>query len=127
MTEIWVHRRVGAWASALAAAIGVATMLLLVTGEEAPASKPAAATASKTANVGIVNFAFRPGTLNVSKGTKVVFSNTSNRAHTATRAGSFDTGRIKPGRSASVRFGQKGTFRYHCKIHPEMRGKVVVG
>jgi plastocyanin len=26
-----------------------------------------------------------------------------------------------------VRFNQKGTFRYHCKIHPFMRGKIVVG
>jgi len=105
-------------------AIGVALMLIFTGSQGAPAP----ATASKTANVGIVNFAFRPGTLNVSKGTKVVFSNSSSNFHTATRSGSFDTKRIEPGGSASVRFGQKGTFRYHCKIHPEqMRAKVVVG
>lgn len=114
-------------ASAVAASIGAIVLFLLMTGWEAPASGSAVATASRTAKVSIVNFAFRPRTLKVGRGTKVVFSNTANRAHTATRAGSFDTGRIKSGRSVSVRFEQKGTFRYHCKIHPEMRGKVVVG
>jgi plastocyanin len=26
-----------------------------------------------------------------------------------------------------VRFTQKGTFAYHCTIHPFMHGKIVVG
>ena len=43
-----------------------------------------------------------------------------------TRAGSFDTGRIKPGKSVTVRFAQTGTFAYHCTIHSFMHGKVVV-
>ena len=47
-------------------------------------------------------------------------------AHTATDKGAFDTGRIKPGHSVSVRFGHKGTFSYHCSIHPFMHGKIVV-
>ena len=66
-------------------------------------------------------------TLEVAKGTKVVFSNSSATAHTATDKGAFDSGRIKPGRSFAVRFKQKGTFRYHCEIHPFMHGKIVVG
>lgn len=104
-----------------------AALLTLAVGPLAASPASDKATASRTANVSIVNFAFRPGTLSVSKGTRVVFSNTSGTSHTATRAGSFDTGRIKPGRSVAVTFGQKGTFRYHCKIHPQMSGKVVVG
>ena len=104
-----------------------AALLALAVGPLAASPASDTATASRTANVSIVNFAFRPGTLSVSKGTRVVFSNTSGASHTATRAGSFDTGRIKPGRSVAVTFGRKGTFRYHCKIHPQMSGKVVVG
>lgn len=109
-------------------ALVLAALLALVAIQAAPASTGwgATATASRTAQVEIVNFAFRPGALNIGKGTKVVFSNTSSRSHTATRAGGFNTGRIKPGRSAAVRFERRGTFRYHCKIHPEMRGRVVV-
>jgi plastocyanin len=80
-----------------------------------------------TATVGIRDFAFRPFALTVQKGTRVVFANRDSVPHTATRGGSFDTGRIRAGRSVAVRFGQKGVYRYHCKIHPSMRGKVVVG
>jgi plastocyanin len=79
-----------------------------------------------TATVGIRNFAYRPAGLTVNPGTKVVFANRDSVAHTATRGGSFSTGRIRPGRSVAVRFSQKGTYRYHCTIHPSMRGKVVV-
>jgi plastocyanin len=55
----------------------------------------------------------------------VTFSNASGTAHTAS-SGAFDTGRIKPGQSVTVRFAQKGTFSYHCEIHPFMHGKIVV-
>jgi plastocyanin len=77
--------------------------------------------------VDIVNFAFKPGTLTVNKGTKVEFENESNKPHTATRnGGGFDSGRLGPGKEFSVRFNRAGTFRYHCEIHPEMKGKIVV-
>jgi plastocyanin len=84
------------------------------------------ATASRAATVSIVDFAFKPGTLTVPKGSTVTFSNTSDMTHTATREGSFDTGPIKPGRSASIHLGRRGTFRFHCLIHPSMHGKIVV-
>jgi plastocyanin len=77
--------------------------------------------------VDIVNFAFKPGTLTVSKGTKVEFENESNTTHTATRnGGGFDSKRLGPGKQFAVRFNQTGTFLYHCKIHPTMKGKIVV-
>jgi plastocyanin len=95
------------------------------TGPKATATGPKA-TASAAATVSISNFKFRPSTLSVAKGTRVVFSNASGVAHTATRGGSFDTRRIKPGGSVGVRFSQKGRFSYHCKIHPFMRGTIVV-
>ncbi len=84
------------------------------------------AEASRSSTVDIDNFAYHPPKLTIGVGSKVVFSNSSGTAHTATRRGSFDTGRIKPGRSVAVRFGRKGTFAYHCKIHPFMHGKIVV-
>jgi plastocyanin len=103
----------------------VAAALLSATASSGAASgSPAAASAAKT--VAIRNFAFHPGTLRVSRGARVAFANSSNVAHTATRKGSFDTRRINPGKSVVVRFNQKGTFAYHCKIHPFMKGKIVV-
>jgi plastocyanin len=104
--------------------LGLMLLLLGPAGDAASAGGTAKASAAKT--VGIRNFAFRPGTLTVAKGSQVTFSNSDGVAHTATDKGAFDTGRIKAGKSATVRFKQKGTFAYHCKIHTYMRGKVIV-
>ena len=57
----------------------------------------------------------------------MVFSNSAGVAHTATDPGAFDSGRIAPGESFAVRFEHKGTFSYHCEIHPFMHGKIIVG
>jgi len=100
----------------------------LLVSQVAPAAGPGPAQTSAAKTVKIKNFEFLPGSLHVSKGTRVVFSNTTaGTTHTATDKGVFDTGQIKGGKSAAVSFSQKGTFSYHCKIHPFMHGKIVVG
>jgi plastocyanin len=105
----------------------LALVAALVAVQAAPAAAPGAAQASGAKTVVIDHFKFHPPALEVAKGTKVVFSNAAGVAHTATDKGVFDSGHIKPGKSFSVRFEQKGTFRYHCEIHPFMHGKIVVG
>jgi plastocyanin len=105
----------------------VVIVSVLLVGQSAIASRSGPAQASGAKSVGINHFAYHPGTLRVPKGTRVVFSNASGVAHTATDAGVFDTGHIKPGHSVGVRFARKGTFAYHCKIHPFMHGKIIVG
>jgi plastocyanin len=107
--------------------ICIAAVLALVASQAAPAAQPGPAQASGAKTVDINHFKFHPATLEVAKGTRVVFSNSSGTAHTATDKGAFDSGQIKPGDSFAVRFEQKGTFRYHCEIHPFMHGKIVVG
>lgn len=102
-------------------------VLALAASQAAPAAGPGPARASAAKTVRIKNFEFLPASLRVGKGTRVVFSNISGTAHTATDRGVFDTGRIKGGNSVAIRFQKKGTFAYHCKIHPFMRGKIVVG
>jgi plastocyanin len=107
----------------IAALAAVAALALLLTGLR---ESPLAGAASGQGRVGIDHFAFHPGTLRIHRGSQVAFTNESGIAHTATRAGSFDTGRIAPGKTKVVTFGQSGTFAYHCTIHPFMKGKVVV-
>ena len=111
---------------AIATAVALTAFLLALAGigDQAASAEPTAQ-ASATATVTIPRFEFKPPTVTISRGSRVRFSNTSGTAHTATRA-SFDTGRIKPGRSVAVTFNRRGTFPYHCKIHPFMKGKVVV-
>jgi len=105
----------------------LAISIALIASQAAPAAAPGSATASGARTVSIDHFKFHPPTLEIAKGTKVVFSNSAGVAHTATDPGAFDTGHIKPGHSVTVRFAQKGTFSYHCTIHPFMHGKIVVG
>lgn len=76
--------------------------------------------------VEIEDFAYRPGKLTVRRGTKVVFSNHDSVVHTATGKRGLDTGRIRPGRSATVKLRKAGVYKFHCTIHPFMHGKVVV-
>ena len=106
-----------------------ATLALLAVGLLVVAHGRAAeptAQASAAKSVSIVNFAFKPGTLKVKRGARVTFKNTTTgTTHTAT-SGSFNTKHIAPGTSKTVRFNKKGTFAYHCEIHPFMKGKIVV-
>lgn len=106
---------------------GLALAAALFVSQAAPAAQPGPAQASGAKTVDINHFKFHPATLEVAKGSRVVFANSSGTTHTATDKGAFDSGEIKPGDSFAVRFEQKGTFRYHCEIHPFMHGKIVVG
>jgi len=119
-TSLQRHRR-----GALALVIGLALLAPLAV-RQGEASGQATATASGAKSVSIVNFAFKPGTVKLKRGGHVTFTNTANTAHTATHAGVFDTKRIQPGESETVKFEQRGTFAFHCKIHPFMKGKIVV-
>src|SRR5258707_8112095 len=114
------------WQKFLAAIVFGAFGLALVGLWGDIASAGDVAQASRSATVDINHFAYHPPTLRIGAGTRVVFSNTSRVTHTASRRGSFSTGHIRPGKSVAIRFTQKGTFAYHCMIHPFMHGKIVV-
>jgi plastocyanin len=110
-------RRSWRWTAAAAALAMMLLALLGLRGELASAAGK---------QVEIENLAYKPKTLHVARGTRVVFENRDNVAHTVTRKGSFDSGSISPGGSFAVRFKHRGRFRFHCSIHPFMHGKVVV-
>jgi plastocyanin len=119
MTQIerWQSR----WGFVLLIAIAVLAVAALQGGRAIGAS----AQASGANGVTIKGLAYHPPTLKVKRGGKVAFTNSDNTTHTAS-SGSFDTKRIAPGKSVTIRFNKKGTFAYHCKIHPFMKGKIVV-
>jgi plastocyanin len=64
----------------------------------------------------------------VEAGTKVTWTNTGSRPHTATdRGGTFDTKPIAPKASAEVTLSTPGTYFYFCRINPaKMNGVLVV-
>jgi plastocyanin len=92
------------------------------------ASTTAAQSGSGAQTVAIKDFAYAPADLTVAKGTTVEFPNEDSTPHTATSkaSGAFDTGTIKPGKSAELTFDEPGTFAYYCQFHPFMKGTITV-
>ena len=77
--------------------------------------------------VSIADFHFSPATTTIHVGDTITWSNSGPSSHTATaRNGSFNTGILKKGQSASHTFTQPGTFAYVCQIHPFMHGTIIV-
>lgn len=75
----------------------------------------------------IIDFAYRPATIDARVGDSVVFANDGRAPHTATsRDGSIDTGTIAAGGRRSVRLPTAGTFSIFCTFHPEMTATVRV-
>ena len=81
-----------------------------------------------TITVDISNHAFNPAQLNIAPGTTVTFVNNDTEPHTATADnGLFDTGVLEPGSSFEVLLDGSGTVTYHCELHPDMQGSIIVG
>jgi plastocyanin len=77
--------------------------------------------------VSIVDFAFQPGATIVHVGDTVTWANSGGVSHTVTSdAGAFDSGILQPGGSYSQTFNTPGVYPYHCEIHPQMTGMVIV-
>ena len=106
------------------------TGLVLLAAPAAAASSSAAASAAAQdgGEAKIVDFDFSPRRLTVAAGSKVTWSNTGQRPHTATdRGGTFDTKPIAPGASAEVTLSSPGTYFYFCRINPaKMNGVLTV-
>jgi plastocyanin len=119
VTILSSRRRWQALAVALAS-VAIALALAGLRGRVASAGEPPREV------VRIVDFAYKPSTLRIGPETEVFFFNKGKKGHTATSKGSFDTGRIKPGKSAGILFKARGTYHYHCTIHPRMKGRIIV-
>ncbi len=73
------------------------------------------------------DFAFAPNVIIVPVGTTVRWTNEGAVNHTVTSdTGLFDFDPLGPGASVEYRFDVAGTYTYHCTIHSEMTGKVIV-
>ncbi|MDQ2960716.1 MAG: cupredoxin domain-containing protein [Candidatus Dormibacteraeota bacterium] len=96
------------------------------------ASPGASTTSSGGGNtITIKNFAFGPGTLHVSTGTTVTWTNSDSTTHTTTSdkadAQQWDSGNLVPNTSYAVTFTKPGTYSFHCDIHNYMTGTITVG
>ena len=108
----------GRAAPALLAALGVA----LTAGVHAEA-------ASATRVVRLVDIDIKPAVVTVRRGTTVEWRFLdAPAAHNVTSRGRtrFRSSATKQQGTHRVRFRRRGTYRYVCTLHPNMRGRVVV-
>lgn len=103
----------------LSAAIGLAVTGVRMSGE---------ASAVNAISMGD-NF-FEPLAMTVPAGTTIQWRNDGSLPHTATSdagaARTFDSGILRTGGTYSLAFDTPGSFAYHCDVHPEMTGAIVV-
>jgi plastocyanin len=97
------------------AGAGLSTLTVLAAGVVSAADR----------SIEMRDFAFSPGSVEIRVGDSVTWTNRDSVEHNATD-GSFDTGLLGQGESASIRFDAPGTYAFLCEPHPSMTGTVVV-
>lgn len=93
-----------------------------------PAITPPAAGQTASLAISIKNFAFSPANVTVKAGTVVTWTNNDTTQHTVTSdvGGVLKSATLNPGMTYSFITSQKGTFSYHCSIHPMMKGTLTI-
>ena len=100
-----------------------------VPGTFAAATHHAAITATKKvqAKESHDKYLFSPARITVKKGTKVVWTNTSDAEHNVTITKGMKVNKdFEEHKSVNVTFMKAGTYQYHCEYHPYMTGTVTV-
>jgi len=78
-------------------------------------------------HIRIAGTAFVDGNRRITAGTTLSWGNNDVVAHTVTEDNlAFDSGVLNPGTAFRLTFTATGTYRYHCKIHPFMKGTISV-
>lgn len=93
----------------------------------APSGSAAAAISIPTNARALGTGAFVPNPATVAQGTVVTWSNTDSANHDiVSDTGVWDSGRLATGDNFRFTFAARGTYPYHCSIHPGMTGTIVV-
>jgi plastocyanin len=109
----------------------IALMMLgfVTSGALLAAPKPGIAGPGSEATVTIDNFTFAPRALKVSAGTRVIWINRDDIPHTIVSSSgprTFKSPPLDTDEKFSMRFDQRGEYRYFCSIHPMMTATIVV-
>jgi plastocyanin len=71
--------------------------------------------------------AFGQNPLTIAAGTTISWLNNDNTTHTSIAdANQWSSGNIAPGGRFNFTFASAGRFTYHCQIHPNMVGTIIV-
>lgn len=73
------------------------------------------------------NYAFNPDTLAVNAGTEIIWINNQGVPHhIVSQDGLFESSDLNKGDDFKFTFANPGEYSYYCKIHPSMKGKIIV-
>ena len=90
---------------------------------------PPPSASTETNSVSIETSMYAPSNITIKKGTMVTWTNNDTTSHTVTKDNA-DTGPdssvLAHGDVYRFTYNQTGTFKYHCKLHPDMTGSVTV-
>lgn len=132
--------------SALFAAAVLAAVALLVwydsdmnsnsaKSEEIPTAEPHVVMPTKSSRPGCEedSLCYIPDMVAAEAGQTIIWRNGDVAFHSVTSGaygepdGLFDSGHLDPGDTFSHTFGEPGTYRYHCTLHPWMAGVIHIG
>lgn len=106
---------------------GIAVAVFAVIAMSAPPILALAATAAPAVEVDISKFAYGPKEINVTPGTKIVWTNHDETPHTVTSNDkSFASKGMDTDDKFEHTFSTEGDFTYICTVHPFMTGVVHV-
>jgi len=88
-------------------------------------SKPTPTPADKQLNVFIRGAGFVPSYSAIIKESRVTWHNEDDKIHTVSGE-NWGSPELAPGQSYSRSFDLSGEYDYHCSLHPEMTGKIIV-
>jgi plastocyanin len=119
------------------AGLAASTVLILAACSAASvapsgAASVAAAVCHETTDAGavavsVVDFSFQPSDIAAKTGQAIAFTNAGAAAHTATLdGGQCATPLINPASSDGLVFSVAGTYKFHCSIHSQMTGTIVI-
>lgn len=112
--------------------VSMAVLVAVVLGIAALGAKNSVVAAQQKpqdAEVKIDNFSFGPGSLTISVGSTVTWTNRDDIPHTVVSSDDprvFKSKVLDTDEKFSFTFIKAGTYAYFCSIHPKMTGKVVV-
>jgi plastocyanin len=102
--------------------VGIVLISGCIGQKQAPVQSQNGAT---NATVDIKGFAFDPSIITVQRGATVIWTNRDSVSHTVT-GDLFGSGNISKNNRYNHTFQEVGSFDYHCVVHHNMRGKVIV-
>jgi plastocyanin len=117
------NKKINRW---IAAAIGLFLLSLSGCGGGAQTASSSASSSQVAENTIIIkNFDFSPKEMTIKKGTTLTWINKDGPTHNIV-GDAFKSGDLKTGDTFEFTFNETGTFAYHCGLHPNMTGTIIV-